>query len=181
MRTYAQDSLKYYNDCRLHIQKTGITVLGSWAIANLAIGTTASFNSTGSTKYFYQMDALWNIANLGAAIPGYINASKKTGKPLTAEETLKEQKKIETIFLVNGGLDLVYIAGGIYLNNRGNTTNSDKLRGYGTGMILQGAFLLLFDGTMYTTEKNNGNKLRAFLAKYPVTFSGNKIGMLINF
>jgi hypothetical protein len=165
----------------LHIQKTGMEVLGSWAIANLAIGTMASLNATGSTKYFYQMDALWNIANLAAAIPGYINASKKTGKSLTAEETLKEQKKTETIFLVNGGLDLVYIAGGIYLNNRGNTTNSDKLRGYGTGVILQGAFLLLFDGTMYTTEKSNGNKLRAFLVKNPVTFDGKRIGMLINF
>lgn len=180
-RAYAQDSLKYYNTQRLHIQKTGMEILSSWAIANLAIGTTASFNATGSTKYFYQMNALWNIANLAAAIPGYINASKKTGKPLTADETLKEQKKIETIFLVNGGLDLVYIAGGIYLDNRGNTTNSDKLRGYGTGVILQGAFLLLFDGTMYTTEKSNGNKLRAFLSKNPITFDGKRIGMLINF
>ena len=180
-RVYAQDSLKYYNDQLLHIHKTGMEVLGSWAITNLAIGTVASFNTTGSTKYFYQMDALWNIANLGAAIPGYINASKKTGKPLPADETLKEQKKIETIFLVNGGLDLVYIAGGIYLNNKGNTTNSDKLRGYGTGIILQGVFLLLFDGTMYTTEKSNGNKLRAFLVKNPVTFDGKRIGILINF
>ncbi len=179
--SYAQDSLQIFNYQREHIKKSGMEVLGSWAIANIAVGTTASFNTTGSTKYFYQMNALWNIANLGAAISGYVSAVKNVDRPLTPAESLKEQRKIETIFLVNGGLDLVYIGGGIYLDHRGNANNSDKLRGYGSGIILQGAFLLLFDGTMYISEKSNGNKLRRFLAENPVIFNGKTIGMIYNF
>jgi hypothetical protein len=81
---------------------------------------------------------------------------------------------------VNGGLDLVYIGAGIYLNHRGNSDNSDKLRGYGSGVILQGAFLLLFDATMYSSERSNGNKLRNFLQKNPVIFDGKKIGLIYN-
>jgi hypothetical protein len=177
---HAQDTLKTLNFNREHIKKTGMEVLGAWAIANLATGTIASFNTTGSTRYFHQMNAIWNVVNLGAAISGFINAAKNTNQPLTAIESLKEQRKIENIFLINGGLDLVYIGTGIYLNNRGNSHNNDKLKGYGSGIILQGAFLLLFDGTMYASEKSNGNKLRRFLEKNPVIFDGKKVGMILN-
>lgn len=177
---HAQDTLTALNFTREHIKKTGMEVLGSWAIVNLATGTVASFNTTGSTKYFHQMNAIWNIVNLGAAISGYTNAVKNTNKPLTPAESLKEQRKIENIFLINGGLDLVYIGAGVYLNNRGNNHNDDKLKGYGSGIILQGAFLLLFDGIMYASEKSNGNKLRRFLEKNPVTFDGKKVGMILN-
>ena len=82
---------------------------------------------------------------------------------------------------MNSGLDLVYIGSGFYLYHRGNNNNSDKLRGYGSSLIMQGAFLLLFDATMYTSEKNNGSKLRRFLLKNPVTFDGKRVGMVINF
>jgi hypothetical protein len=177
---FAQDSLSAFNFNREHIKKTGMEVLGSWAITNLAVGTIASYNTTGSTKYFYQMNALWNIVNLGAAVSGYISANKGLNKPLTPAESLKQQQKIENIFLINGGLDVVYIGAGIYLNHRGNTNNSDKLRGYGSGIILQGAFLLLFDATMYSSEKSNDHKLRNFLQKNPVIFDGKKIGMIYN-
>jgi len=178
--TYAQDSLKTFNFNREHIKKSGMEVLGSWAVGNLAVGTIASNNTTGSTKYFYQMDALWNIANLGAAVSGYLSAVHNAGKPLTPAESLKQQHKIETIFLVNGGLDVAYIGTGIYLSHRGNSNNSDKLRGYGSAIIMQGAFLLLFDATMYSSEKSNGNKLRHFLEKNPLIFDGKRIGMVLN-
>jgi hypothetical protein len=54
------------------------------------------------------------------------------------------------------------------------------LRGYGSAIIMQGAFLLLFDATMYSSEKNNGNKLRRFMEKNPLIFDGKKIGMVLN-
>ena len=176
----AQDSLKSIDLNRLHIQKTGMEVLGSWAIANIATGAILSGNTNGQAKYFYQMNALWNIANLGAAVSGYIGSEKYGGPVLTAAEAIKQQKRIETIFLVNGSLDVLYIGGGIYLDHRGIVNNSDKLKGYGSSIILQGAFLLLFDGTMYTSEQHNGKKLRDFLQRNPVLFDGKKIGMLIN-
>ena len=124
------------------------------------------------------MNALWNLANLGAAIGGYISGQKNKDKVLTADEVLKQQHKIEKIFLVNGLLDMAYIGGGAYLNNRGNNNNDDKLKGYGSAIILQGAFLLLFDATMYSAEKHNGKKLLQFLQNHPLSFDGHKIGMV---
>ncbi|MEO8885181.1 MAG: hypothetical protein ABI367_03900 [Mucilaginibacter sp.] len=175
---YAQDSLGYYNQSREHIKLTGMKVLGSWAAGNIAIGGISSFNTTGSTKYFHQMNAFWNLVNLGAATSGYLSSQKNKNKTLTADEVLMEQRKIEKIFLVNGALDVAYIGGGAYLNNRGINNNDDKLKGYGSSIILQGAFLLLFDATMYTSEKRNGKKLVQFLQTHPVNFDGHKIGMV---
>jgi hypothetical protein len=178
-QAFSQDSLRYFNKSRNQITQTGMTVLGSWGLANVGIGAAGWANSKGgANKYFYQMDVIWGGTNLGLAILGYTNARKNKDKALNASETLKEQKKLEQIFLINGGLDLVYIGTGIYLKHRGDTHNSGQLKGYGPSIILQGAFLLLFDGTMYTSERNNGNKLRHFLEKNPVTFDGRHIGII---
>lgn len=177
--TYAQDSLQYYNQRRYQITTTGMKVLGSWAVANVAVGATGWATAHGSAKYFYKMNTFWGGINLGAALLGYSGAQKNKGKQFTAAETIKEQKKIEKIFLINGGLDVAYIATGIYLGHRGDTKNDEKLRGYGTSVILQGSFLLLFDSIMYGTHHNNGSKLRKFLERNPVTFDGQKVGMII--
>ena len=65
-------------------------------------------------------------------------------------------------FLINGGLDVGYISAGIYLNARGHNHDNAQLKGYGTSVIMQGFFLLLFDGTMYKLHRTNGNKFSRF-------------------
>jgi hypothetical protein len=177
----AQDSLQTLNFNRNRIKNTGMQVLGSWATTNIVIGGIGWASTNGTTKYFHQMNAIWNLANLGVAILGYTATIKDKDHIYTAQESLEEQHKLEKLFLVNGALDFVYIGAGLYLKHRGDTNNSDQNRGYGSAVILQGAFLLLFDATMYTTERNTGNKLRRFLAKNPITFDGQKVGMVVNF
>lgn len=181
LRASAQDSLQTLNFSRNHIKNTGMEVLGTWAVANIAVGSVGWASTGGTTKYFYQMNAIWNIANLGVALLGYTATQKDRNKHYTPQESLEEQKKIEKIFLVNGGLDLAYIGTGFYLNHRGIANGSDQSKGYGRAIILQGAFLLLFDATMYSSEKHTGNKLRSFLLNHPITFNGQRIGMVSSF
>lgn len=177
-QAYAQDSLKTFDQSRTNITATGMTVLGSWGVANIAVGAVGWANSKGGqNKYFYQMATIWGVANLGIAVLGYTGARGGAGKQLTAAESLKAQQKIERIFLINGGLDLVYIGSGILLKSRGDNRNSARLKGYGSSVIAQGVFLLLFDVTMYSTERHNGSKLRRFLEKNPIGFNGKTIGI----
>jgi hypothetical protein len=176
---FAQDSLKSFNNQRYQITTTGMEVLGSWGAANIAVGAAGWANSKGGeNKSFYQMNLIWGVANVGAAILGYTGAQNNKDKKLNAEESLASQKKIEKIFLVNGGLDVVYIAAGAFLKHRGDTHNNAELKGYGSAIIIQGAFLLLFDGTMYGTHRSNGNKLSSFLEKNPIIFNGKSVGMV---
>jgi hypothetical protein len=177
----AQDSLQILNFNRNHIKNTGMQVLGGWAAANIVVGGIGWASTNGTTKYFHQMNAIWNVANLGVALLGYTATIKDKNHVYTSQESLEEQHKLEKLFLVNGALDFVYIGTGLYLKHRRDINNSDQNRGYGSAVILQGAFLLLFDAAMYTSERKAGNKLRRFLVNNSITIDGQKIGMVVNF
>ncbi|WP_462265086.1 DUF6992 family protein [Mucilaginibacter sp.] len=174
---FSQDSLILLNHSRNEIKQTGMAVLGSWAVANIATGTVGYYNSGGAAQRFHQMNIIWNMINLGAATAGYFGSKADNGRQLTPEESLKAQQKIEKVFVINAGLDVAYIGTGLYLRNRGHVKNSDRLRGYGASVLLQGAFLLLFDGTMYGAERYHGNKLRRFLTHNQLIFNGRQLGM----
>jgi hypothetical protein len=176
--TYAQlqEDLDTYNKERLSIQKKGMGALGIWAIGNIAWGTVGVLNSEGAAKEFNEMNLIWNGVNLALAIPGYISAGK--GKyALTLRQTYKEQQKVEKSFLINSGLDLGYILGGLYLTEKSkstsNKTNHDKELGYGNSFMLQGAFLLLLDVTLYSVHSTHGNKkLNSILDKVNISSKG---------
>jgi hypothetical protein len=177
----AQDSLQTLSFNRNHVKNTGMQVLGSWAAANIVAGGIGWASTSGNTKYFHQMNAIWNVANLGVAILGYTATIRDKNHTYTPQESLDDQHKLEKLFLVNGALDFAYIGAGFYLKHRGDINNSDQNRGYGSAVILQGAFLLLFDATIYASERKIGNKLRLFLAKNPITFDGQRVGMVVTF
>jgi hypothetical protein len=175
----AQDSLKSLNDSRNHMTLTGMKVLGTWGVVNMSVGAAGWAKSDAeSHKYFYQMNAFWGVANAGIGLLGYMGAKRNLRKQLTAAESLKAQRAIEKIFLINGGLDFVYIGSGILLNIRGNSRDNAQLKGYGPSLIMQGIFLLLFDAAMYNAQRTNGNKLRGFLEKNTIIFNGNRIGIV---
>ncbi|MEO8711071.1 MAG: hypothetical protein ABI405_03050 [Parafilimonas sp.] len=179
IHVFAQDSLSGFNYSRNHITITGMKVLGSWGIANIGIGAAGWASSHGgANKYFYQMSTIWGVANLGVSVLGFSGAKRNLTKQLNAADNLKAQQAIEKTFLINGSLDVLYVGAGIYLNSHGETRNNDQLKGYGSSVIMQGIFLLLFDGTMYKLQRTNGNKLRQFLEKNSISFTGNSIGII---
>jgi len=155
--------------------------LGSWGLANVAAGAAGWVSSDGGqNRYFYQMTTIWGGINLAVAIPGYLNAKRQMGTALNPAQSLVAQQKIEEIFLVNGALDVIYIGAGFYLDSRGSNSNNAQLKGYGLSVALQGSFLLLFDATMYRSQRGHGNRLRHFLEKNPITFTGRSIGIGLN-
>ena len=93
---------------------------------------------------------------------------------------MKEQKKTETIFLVNGILDLGYIATGIWMRNEATNQSdrADMYRGYGNSLILQGSFLLAFDAYAYYLHRNHAKEL-PILEKVSVHTSGTGLGVVI--
>ena len=148
-----------FNENRLRINKTGMLVLGSWAVANIAWGSIAAQNTSGTTKAFHQMNAGWNLVNLAIAGAGYYSATKG-GVGLTLLETFEAQKSMENILLFNAGLDVGYVMGGLYLQSLAlkYPNRSDQLRGFGRSLVLQGAFLFLFDVSMATIHNRHFKK-----------------------
>jgi hypothetical protein len=148
---------------RLHTTRTAMLTLGSWATANIATGFIVAGQTQGQTKYFWRMNAYWNVANLGIASLGYWNAIRAASRHYSLSENLHEQRKLEIIYAINFGLDFVYIAGGIVLHAKsssaGSAQSADQLAGYGTSIITQGAFLLLMDALMIHIHHRNTLRL----------------------
>lgn len=177
----AQDSLSSFNQKRNEINQTGMKVLGGWAIANIAVGSIGFYRSKGVNKYFNQMNVFWNIVNLGIATTGFYGTKEALHKQFDQNQSLKEQRKTERILLINAGLDLAYIGGGIYLNRRGISKSSERLHGYGNAIILQGAFLFLFDGTMYAIQNQHKKSGKTLFNKMELGFNGKQLGVSYQF
>jgi hypothetical protein len=146
--------LEVINQTRLDYNQQGMLILGTWAVVNLILGAVASFRTHGQTQAFHQMNAYWNVVNLGIAAYGYWQASQAA--VLNFWEVLVEQQQIEKVLLANSALDFGYIALGLYLIERGRRLEKDKWIGFGKSIVLQGAFLLLFDVILYVFQQQLG-------------------------
>lgn len=142
------------NEHRLKVNQTGMIVLGSWAVGNIAVGLAGSLKSNGEAKYFHQMNLMWNVVNAGIAGFGLYSALNSSAD-LPLLESLGEHEKIKRILLFNAGLDVGYMAAGFYLRERSlRADNPERLRGFGNSLVLQGAFLFAFDLAMFFTHNS---------------------------
>ncbi len=66
------------------------------------------------------------------------------------------QLKSQRLFLINGGIDVAYVATGFFLKYLAPKypKNEERLQGYGNSVILQGSFLFVFDLVMYGLHRN---------------------------
>ena len=144
--TAQNGDIEYWNEQRLNLQKTGMIVLGSWALANFSFSGYKMTQTNESEYYFHQMNVFWNTVNAGIATAGYL--SVVNAEPgLSQQDLLLEYNNFSKILLLNTGLDLAYIGAGLYLKERSQniTKHKQRFKGYGNSLILQGGFLFLFD------------------------------------
>ncbi len=177
----APSELTSINAKRIKTTQTGMLVLGSWALINLAGGSIASTQTAGATKYFYQGNALWNTVNLGLAGFSLYTLGKVDPSSLSLAESIAEQQKIEQLLLFNAGLDVAYIIGGLGLKGYApNGKNTAMLEGYGNALLLQGGFLLVFDSVLYYLLHKHGiENLTALLENIQLSSTG--IGVSYSF
>ena len=99
----------------LRINNKGMMVLGTWAVANIATGAYGWSKNSGPRMYFHQMNLFWNSINLtiaGLALYGNFTSDYSIWPP---EEILGKQLKTQQLFLINAGLDVVYMGTGFML------------------------------------------------------------------
>jgi len=113
-----------------------------WAITNIGLWFYNKDRSKEYMKYYWQMGALWGVINLSVAIFSIILA-------LTRLNSYKNDTGLQElqIWIVAANIlfDLMYVGIGAVLESKGKKQSSDRLKGYGLSVQLQGAFLFLFD------------------------------------
>ncbi|WP_297335622.1 hypothetical protein [Algoriphagus sp.] len=171
--------LENFNQTRLEYNKNGMLILGSWAVGNMIWGGLAAGKESGELKAFHQMNLYWNSVNLVIAGFGYWQATKES--PGTDFwQTMEAQQGIEKILLVNAALDVAYMAAGFYLKERGLRKSNDRLQGFGKSVILQGAFLMVFDGIMYGFHHAHAQELPEFLKQITLGPAGVSLRIPLN-
>ena len=87
---------------------------------------------------------VWGAIDAAIAGFGLMQLRRKRGKPdADLPETLqREARSLRRSLLINAGLDVLYIVGGVLILT--NFT-AEFAHGNGVGIIIQGGFLLVFD------------------------------------
>ena len=165
----------------LNINQSGMYFLGGWALANMATGTFGWIRYDGVQKYFHQMNAAWNLVNAGIATYALLDMAGTDLTLLSDSEMMRQHIRSENIYLINAGLDLLYMAGGAWMIHAAgnNEKRHDLLKGYGQAVILQGAFLFLFDLTKFAIQYNHRMNFTETTANLGLT--GNGLTLTIGF
>jgi len=169
-----KDSVNLKHD---KITKTGLLALSAWSVSSIILGAQ---KATGTDRYFNRSNVLWGSVNLGIAQTGYWLLRRKAGKKYTAEKTFQRTETTEKLFLFNTGLDLAYVAYGLYNRERAlryTGDRRDRLRGSGKSLVVQGSFLTLFDGVLYLMHNKNGNRLNADGGKLYLSTGEEGVGL----
>lgn len=173
------DALYRFEKQRVQYTKNAMLVLGGWSAVNVTVSAFATKTHNREMRYFHQMNVMWNSINLGFAAMGYWGAGKENIKNPTLRSVLKHQNGSEKTFLFNTGLDCAYIATGLYLTERSKSRmDPAKLKGYGNAIMVQGGFLLLFDGVNYFIHNRHGKKLNAMLDKVELSGGPGMISLV---
>jgi len=153
---FAQTNHIEFGEKSISTSNTGMFFLGGWAVANIATGAYGWSKYSGQTKYFHQMNLLWNTVNLSIAGIALYNGLQPDVVPGTAEEIMAGHNHTMKLLLINSSLDIGYIGTGFLLRHlsSGSEKRADLLKGYGNSLVLQGGFLLVFDLCLYGLLRN---------------------------
>ena len=164
------DSFKDFAQSYQKTNKTGMWVLGSWAVGNMLVGGISLASGVqGERKYFQQMNIAWNVVNAGLAGFG-LHQAYSSIEGLAWQEVLGNHHQMQKILLFNAGLDIAYIATGFFLVEKSKNVAKlpERLSGFGKSLILQGSFLLLFDISMVLAHQSNDKKIKNILEKVQI-------------
>ena len=177
-----KDVLIKFEKQRVNYTKKSMLVLGGWSVVNIVGSGFATNTRNKEVRYFHQMNVMWGGINLALAGLGYYGAGReKIDNPVLAD-VLKHQNRIEKTYLINLGLDVVYVGTGLLMNKTSdNQKNPEKFEGYGNSILLQGGFLLLYDAIIYSIHRKHGKKLDGLVDKVQLTGGPGSVSLVYNF
>ena len=166
-------SLEGWNRERLTTSRVGMFVLGGWAVANMGVGAFGvGLERDERLRFFLLGNLVWNAVNLGLSLATLIREWNANPAAVDARQSLLESEGAEKVFFINASLDVAYLATAAFLWQRGDATGDARLVGLGQALLLQGAFLAVFDTTMGLLNLRLTNRLLDRVTIGPAGVSG---------
>ncbi len=150
---------------RLDHERAGLWTLAGWGAANAMAGAIGHFAQVDEPEWraFHQMNAMWGVVNAAIAVPSLVDRSGREGRTPDLRRSLEEAHAFERALLLNAGLDVAYLAAGGWLWERGDREADPRQLGFGRSIVLQGAWLLVFDVVMFSVERGHTARLYPLL------------------
>ena len=175
------DLVKFEKE-RVRYSKNSMIGLAGWSVANIVGSGIATNTRNNEMRSFHQMNVMWGGINLAIAGLGYWGAGREKIDNPTMESVLKHQRKIEKTYLINAGLDVVYIGSGLLMNKTSNNQkNPEQFKGYGNSIMVQGGFLLLYDAVMYAIHRKHAKQLKVMDNKLTLNAGPGAVSLTYNF
>ncbi|GAC1357376.1 MAG: hypothetical protein NVS2B12_05560 [Ktedonobacteraceae bacterium] len=131
-------------------QQRRLGILLGWGLGSVLVGSVMQWITQDFWKQFGLQALAWGAIDAALALFGIRSARKKERQyeqqELSRPDEEKEARTIRRILLINAGLDGLYILSGSWVIWRFQT-RSDR-QGMGAGILLQGAWLLVFDALL---------------------------------
>jgi hypothetical protein len=120
--------------------------LTGWAVGNIVVGAVLMVTADGAWRGVGEMAVAWGAINLAIALFGQRSSKRRRSAAdgMTPGVMQAEQRKLSRLLWVNAGLDILYILGGVWLAQTRGATDL-RLLGWGWCVVVQGAFLFVFD------------------------------------
>lgn len=129
------------------LQQLLLAPLLAWGIGSVAVGAGLATARSTVVRHIGFQAVAWGGIDAALAWNGRRAARQNAQTSLGQQRdpaAMKAAQQLRTILAVNVGLDVLYIAGGAWLRRQ---PRPDR-QGMGIGIIVQGAFLLIYDAVL---------------------------------
>ncbi len=127
-------------------QRQALAWLLGWGIGSVVVGAGLATAKTPVLRHVGIQAVAWGAIDAALAYSGRENARNKLQQGTTDAEQWVEAQRFQRIVAINAGLDVLYVLGGWWLIRRAGS--NEARRGMGLGIIIQGAFLLVYDSAL---------------------------------
>lgn len=128
-------------------QHRGLRPLLAWGIGSSLAGALLALLPRPFWRQFGLQAVGWGIVDVLLAIAGrrqaLLRAEELASHARDESAAARDAEQLQRILLLNAGLDLLYIAGGLWATGR--HPDRPERRGFGLGITVQGLFLLAYD------------------------------------
>ncbi len=119
-------------------------ILTLWGAGSVLVGSALAPLESPVLRQIGIQSLIWGA--IDAAIGEFGQRSARKNSERQDVNVAQQARRFRTIVLVNTLLDVGYVAGGAWLLRSAN--GHSERTGAGIGVIIQGAFLLVFDATL---------------------------------
>lgn len=139
-------------------QQRALAPLLVWGAGNVVIGAGALRQKDPISKQIGLQAVVWGAINLVIAVLSRNGSRRKAAQhaegQLTTQDAAAARRSLRRILLINIGLDAGYLLTSLVLLR--GAARHPKRRGMGLGILIQGAFLFVYDNLLvYLIDQQN--------------------------